>query len=141
MDFTPQLSNEMIDLLRSGDLIALAALTPEDLQFEGVDYAIPSISKFLPDTASVLPCGDAFGLLFPSDIPQDAKDKLEAAYLKACETEEAKAFATEKGVILQAMNLADSNALRDETASVVDWLLYDAGVFTISPEEFGIERP
>ncbi len=141
VDFTPQLSNEMIDLLRSGDLIALAALTPEDLQFEGVDYAIPSISKFLPDTASVLPCGDAFGLLFPSDIPQDAKDKLEAAYLKACETEEAKAFATEKGVILQAMNLADSNALRDETASVVDWLLYDAGVFTISPEEFGIERP
>lgn len=141
VDFTPQLSNEMIDLLRSGDLIALAALTPEDLEFDGLDYVIPSISKFLPDTARVLPCGDAFGLLFPSDIPQDAKDKLEAAYLKACETEAAKVFATEKGVILQAMNLADSNALRDETASVVDWLLYDAGVFTISPEKFGIERP
>ena len=141
VDFTPQLSNEMIDLLRSGDLIALAALTPEDLQLDGVDYVIPSIATFLPDTASVLPCGDAFGLMFPSDIPQDAKDKLEAAYLKACETEAAKTFASEKGVVLQAMNLEQSNKLRDETAQAVDWILFDSGVATVSPEQFGIERP
>ena len=31
VDFTSQLSNEMIDLLRSGDLRALCALTAEDL--------------------------------------------------------------------------------------------------------------
>lgn len=141
VDFTPQLSNEMIDLLRSGDLVALAALTPEDLELDGVDYVIPSIAQFLPDTASVLPCGDAFGLLFPSDIPQEAKDVLEAAYLKACETDAAKTFATEKGVVLEALNLEESNKLRDETASMVGWILYDSGVATVSPEEFGIERP
>lgn len=139
--FTPQLSNEMIDLLRSGDLVALAALTAEDLKLDGVDYDIPSISKFLPDTASVLPCGDAFGLMFPADIPQEAKDVLEAAYLKACESEAAKNFANEKGMVLQAMNLADSIALRDKTASQVCWILYDAGVAPESPEKFGIARP
>lgn len=141
VDFTPQLSNEMIDLLRSGDLVALAALTPEDLTLDGVDYTIPSISQFLPETASVLPCGDAFGLLFPADIPQEAKDVLEDAYLKACESDAAKTFAAEKGVILQAMDLEESNELRDTTASSVCWIPYDSGAATVSPEEFGIARP
>lgn len=141
VNFTPQLSNEMIDLLRSGDLIALAALTAEDLQFEGLDYVIPSIKNFLPDVAPSLPLGDAFGLMFPADVPEDAKQALEAAYLKACETQAAKDFANEKGVILQSLNLEDSNALRDATASKVAWILYDNGVAEKSPEEFKIPRP
>lgn len=139
--FTPQLANEMIDLLRSGDLIALAALTPEDLKIEGVNYAIPSIKKFLPQTEKLLPIGDAFGLMFPSDVPQAAKDKLEAAYLTACKSDAAKKFANEKGIILQSMNLKDSNALRDKTASVVNWALYNAGVAPKSPADIGIPKP
>lgn len=141
VNFTPQLSNEMIDLLRSGDLVALAALTKEDLTLEGLDYTIPSIKTFLPEVEKVLPLGDAFGLMFPSDVPQEAKDALEAAYLKATETDAAKAFANEKGVILQAMNLQDSNALRDTTASKVTWILFDNGAASISPEKFNIPRP
>lgn len=141
VDFTPQLSNEMIDLLRSGDLVALAALTEEDLELDGVSYTIPSIKNFVPETESVLPCGDAFGLMFPSDVPQEAKDVLEAAYLKACESDSAKSFANEKGMMLQAMTMEESNALRDSTASMVCWILYDSGVATVSPEEFGIARP
>ncbi|NLD33787.1 MAG: tripartite tricarboxylate transporter substrate binding protein [Clostridiales bacterium] len=139
--FTPQLSNEMIDLLRSGDLIALAALTAEDLQFEGLDYTIPSIKNFLPEVEKALPLGDAFGLMFPSDVPQEAKDALEAAYLKACETDAAKNFANEKGVLLRALNAEESNALRDATSSKVTWILYDNGAAEKSPEEFGIPRP
>lgn len=141
VDFTPQLSNEMIDLLRSGDLVALAALTEEDLEFDGLDYTIPSIKNFLPETESVLPCGDAFGLMFPSDVPSDAKEALEAAYLNACDTDAAKAFADEKGVMLTKMNIAESNELRDATASQVGWILYDSGVAVNSPEDFDIERP
>lgn len=141
VDFTPQLSNEMIDLLRSGDLVALAALTEDDLTLDGVSYTIPSIKNFVPETESVLPCGDAFGLMFPSDVPQEAKDVLEAAYLKACESDSAKSFANEKGMMLQAMTMEESNALRDSTASMVCWILYDSGVATVSPEEFGIARP
>jgi len=139
--FTPQLSNEMIDLLRSGDLVALAALTAEDLKFDGLDYVIPSIKNFLPDVEKVLPLGDAFGLMFPSDVPVEAKTALEAAYLKACETEAAKNFANQKGVILQAFNLEQSNKLRDDTSSKVTWILYDNGAAKKSPEEFGIPRP
>lgn len=140
VDFTPQLSNEMIDLLRSGDLVALAALTEEDLELSGVSYTIPSIKNFLPQTESVLPCGDTFGLLFPSDVPQDVQKVIEEAYLNACQSDAAKQFADEKGVILVAMNLEESAALRDDMASTVNWILYDGGVAKVCPSDIGIER-
>ena len=140
VDFTPQLSNEMIDHLRAGTLIALAALTEEDLQLQGVSYVIPSIKKAFPGAAKVLPCGDAFGLMFPSKVPAENQKVLEAAYLKACETAAAKAFATEKGVILRAMNLQQSAALRDADAKKVGWILFDSGAAPNSPEKFGVSR-
>lgn len=140
VDFTPQLSNEMIDYLRSGDMIALAALTADDLVLDGVDYTIPSLKNFMADAANVLPCGDAFGLLFPSDVPDDVKAILEASYLKACESEAAKNFATEKGVILSAYNLADSNALKDTAAHDAGWILYDCGAGINTPEAYGYPR-
>ena len=140
VDFTPQLSNEMIDHLRAGTLIALAALTEEDLQLSGVSYTIPSIKKAIPAAAKVLPCGDAFGLMFPSDVPAENQKVLEAAYLKACQTDAAKAFATEKGVILRAMNLQQSAALRDSDAKRIGWILFDSGTAKNSPEKFGVSR-
>lgn len=140
VDFTPQLSNEMIDYLRSGDMIALAALTEEDLELDGVDYTIPSLKNFMAEAEAVLPCGDAFGLLFPADVPEDVKAILEASYLKACESEAAKNFATEKGVILSAYNLADSNALKDAAAHDSGWILFDSGAGVNSPEIYGYPR-
>jgi len=140
VDFTPQLSNEMIDHLRAGTLIALAALTEDDLQLQGVSYTIPSIKKAYPAAASVLPCGDAFGLMFPSTVPMETQRILEAAYLKACQTDAAKAFATEKGVILRALNLDQSNALRDADARKVGWSLFDSGAAPNSPAQFGVPR-
>ena len=140
VDFTPQLSNEMVDHLRAGTLIALAALTEDDLQLAGVPYVIPSIKKAYPAAANVLPCGDAFGLMFPSDVPAETQKALEAAYLKACQTDAAKAFATDKGVVLRAMNLKESAALRDADAKKVGWILFDSGAAPNSPAQFGVPR-
>lgn len=140
VNFTPQLSNEMVDYLRSGDMIALAALTAEDLTLEGVSYPIPSIKTFLPDTEKVLPCGDAFGLMFPSDAPEANKAVIEAAYLEAVKSEPAVRFAQQKGVILLGSNLADSNALKDQTAQKNGWILFDTGVAINSPEAYGYPR-
>jgi tripartite-type tricarboxylate transporter receptor subunit TctC len=140
VDFTPQLSNEMIDHLRAGTLVALAALTEEDLQLQGVSYVIPSIRKAYPAAARVLPCGDAFGLMFPSNVPMETQKVLEGAYLKATQTDAAKAFATEKGVILRALNLEQSAALRDADAKKVGWILFDSGVAPNPPSQFGVPR-
>jgi len=141
VDFTPQLSNEMIDHLRAGTLRALATLTEDDVQFDGVPYVIPSIRKAYPASASVLPKGDAFGLMFPSGVPMETQRILEAAYLKACQSQAAKNFATEKGVILLGLNLEQSAALRDTDAATVGWILYDSGAAPNPPSQFGVPRP
>ena len=141
VDFTPQLANEMIDHLRAGTLRALAALTAEDLQLDGVPYVIPSISRAYPATARVLPIGNAFGIMFPSAVPMETQRILERAYLQACQSEAARRFATQFGVILRAMTLEQSNALRDSDASRIGWILYDSGVAQNSPAQFGVPRP
>lgn len=141
VDFTSQLSNEMIEFLRSGDLVALCAITEDDLKLEGVDYTIPSIKNFIPELADALPIGDAFGLMFPSDVPEGTKAILEDAFKKACESEKAKAFSDQKGmVLLEDMTIESSNKLKDDAVMAVGYTLYDIGEAKISPEKFGYVR-
>lgn len=141
VDFTSQLSNEMIDLLRSGDLVALCALTEEDLVLDGVNYTIPTIAKFIPELKSSLPIGDAFGLMFPSDVPEATKKVLEDAFIKACKSEAAVAFSNTKGMVnLGGMTIAESNALKDTDAAKVGYVLYDLGEAKHSPADLGYQR-
>lgn len=141
VDFTSQLSNEMIEFLRSGDLVALAALTEDDLKLDGVSAPIPSIKKFIPELAKSLPIGDAFGLMFPADDPQEAKDVLEAAFIKACASDKAKSFANQKGMILlDNMTIKSSNELKDNAVMSIGYTLYDIGEAKKSPADFGYPR-
>jgi tripartite-type tricarboxylate transporter receptor subunit TctC len=141
VDFTSQLSNEMIDQLRSGDLVALCALTEEDLKLEGVAETIPSIKNFIPELAKSLPIGDAFGLMFPSDVPEATKKVLEDAFVQACKTDSVRSFADEKGMVLMGATIAESNALKDAAASAIGYTLYDLGVGKRSPGDLGYARP
>ena len=141
VDFTSQLSNEMIDLLRSGDLVALCALTADDLKLDGVAETVPSIKRFIPELEKNLPIGDAFGLLFPSDVPDATKAELEKAFVAACKTDSVKAFANEKGMVLLGATIAESNKIKDDAAVQVGFILYDLGVAKRSPEDLGYKRP
>ena len=141
VDFTSQLSNEMIDLLRSGDLVALCALTADDLVLDGVAEPIPSIKNFIPELANSLPIGDAFGLMFPSDVPEATKAEIEKAFVQACQTESVKAFSDEKGMVLMGATIAESNKLKDDAAVAIGFTLYDLGVAPRSPEDLGYKRP
>lgn len=141
VDFTSQLSNEMIDYLRSGDLVALCTLTEDDLVLDGVAEPIPTISKFIPELASALPIGDAFGLMFPADVPAETKAILENAFIKACKTDAAVAFANEKGMVnLGGLTIAESNKIRDDAAVAIGYTLYDLGEAKHSPAEIGYNR-
>ncbi|QTQ12644.1 tripartite tricarboxylate transporter substrate binding protein [Treponema parvum] len=140
VDFTSQLSNEMIDLLRSGDLVALCSLTEENLVLEGVSKPIPSIKTFIPELAKSLPIGDAFGLMFPSDVPDGTKKALESAFVKACQTDSVKAFAGQKGMILLGSTIAESNELKDKAAAAIGFTLYDLGIAKRSPQDLGYKR-
>lgn len=141
VDFTSQLSNEMIDYLRSGDLVALCVMTEDDLVLDGVSYTVPSIAKFIPELKSSLPIGDAFGLMFPSDVPEANKKALENAFIKACKSDAAVAFSNTKGMVnLGGMTIAQSNALKDSDAAKIGYVLWDLGEAKHSPADLGYKR-
>ena len=128
-------------MIWSGDLVALCALTADDLKLDGVAETIPSIKNFIPELAKSLPIGDAFGLMFPSDVPEATKAELEKAFVQACKTESVIAFADEKGMVLMGATIAESNKLKDDAAAAIGFTLYDLGVAKRSPADLGYTRP
>lgn len=140
VNVVPQLSMEMVDMLRSGKLKGLAALTDKTLEIEGAD-PIPSITEAFPELKNIVPLGEAFGFAVPNDTPENIVQKIDEAFKKAMESDSVKNLATEKGVQLLGYSGAQAQEYVEKLASVVDWALYDGGVAKISPEKFNIERP
>jgi len=140
VDFTPQLSMEMVDMFRAKKLRALASLSDKPLEIEGIP-AIPSLGNDLPDMKKTLPMGEFFGLTMPKDAPPEAIKKIDEAFKKAMQSETLKKFAKDKGVVLVGYGPEDSLKKLDTLASVVCWTLFDTGTAKISPEKFNIPKP
>ncbi|MEH7386469.1 tripartite tricarboxylate transporter substrate binding protein [Bacillus sp. JJ1521] len=140
VDLVPQLSMEMVDMLRGNKLNGLAALTDKPFEIEGAD-PIPSILDVNPDLKSIVPLGESFGIAVPKDTPKDVVDKIDAAFKKAIDSETMKKFANEKGVEVIGYSGDKAQEYVEKLASTVNWALYDGGIAKISPEKFDIPRP
>lgn len=143
VDFTAQLSMEMIDMLRSGDLVGLACLSDNDLVIEGASgtITIPSIKSVAPEMAGILPVGESFGILVPAGTPDDVVAALDSAYKKAVQSDSFKKLADEKGMVVFGYGIDETSAYLDKLAATVCWTLYDIGSAKISPDTVGIPRP
>lgn len=143
VDFTAQLSMEMIDMLRSGDLVGLASLSDEDLVIDGPSgqITIPSIKTAVPEMEAMLPLGESFGVMVPDGTPDDVIDALDASYKNAVESESFKKLAEDKGMIVFGYDMVETSDYLDKLASIVCWNLYDNGSAKISPDTLGIPRP
>lgn len=140
VEFAPQLLVEMKDMIVSGDLIALAAFTEEDITLDG-SITIPSISKFLPDLASRLPMGETTGIAVPKGLDEGILTKIDASFEAAMKDQAFLDFCDTKSFEVTAMGREESAAYVNNLQSIVAWTLYDAGVAKVSPEEFEIPRP
>ncbi len=143
VDMNVQLSMEMIDLLRSGDLVGLACLSDNDLVIDGVDgeIVIPSIKNVAPEMSKLLPVGESFGILVPKETPEDVISKIDEAYKVAVESDSFKALAESKGMVIFGYGIEQTKEYLDKLASIVCWTLFDTGSAKISPETVGIPRP
>ncbi|MCL2851500.1 MAG: tripartite tricarboxylate transporter substrate binding protein [Defluviitaleaceae bacterium] len=144
VDFNAQLSSEMIDYLRSGDLRGLAALTEEDLVITGGidgDVIIPSILNYAPGMTNVVPFGGVFGLYVHEDTHPDVLASIDEAYQFALTTDSMAAYIQERGLVLFGFDREQTAAYLETTASIVNWTLYDIGSAHVSPEYLGIPRP
>ena len=143
VDFTAQLSSEMIDFIRAGEMRALAALSVDDLVIEdndGNEIVIPSLSSIIPAVADTLPIGASFGLFVPRDTEDNIVQTLNDAYLYAVNTASFRDFVDRQGMVFFGMTLEETDAYLERNASVVSWILYDAGEAMHSPVDFGIPR-
>jgi tripartite-type tricarboxylate transporter receptor subunit TctC len=139
VDFTTQLLVEMEDMIKAGKIRALACYSKDDIQIVGGPL-IPSISKFVPAAASYLPMGETTGIAVPVGLSADKLAKLDAAFDTAVKSQEFIDFCKSKGFIINPMGRKASQPYVENLASAVSWILFDAGVAKVSPEQFSIKR-
>jgi len=131
---------EVIDLLKAGQLKALASFYDKPIEIEGVGV-IPSIAEKLLGLRKYLPFGGWWGYAVPKDVPEEVVEVLDKAYNEAIQSERFKKFLDEQGMIFLGYDRKQSEELAARDTSVVSWLLYDLKLAKKSPEDFGIPKP
>jgi tripartite-type tricarboxylate transporter receptor subunit TctC len=132
-----QLSMEVADMLRAGQLRAIASMDSKPLNISGV-AEIPPITKFAPTMPSV---GFHFGLFIPKAIPANAAKAISTAFAAASQSQAVKNLAGQRGSVAVSVQGTQADAVMEQAASMFGWLLYEGGVAELSPEKFGIKRP
>ena len=132
-----QLSMEVADMLRAGQLRAIAVLDSKPLKITGVDE-IPAVTTYAPTMPSV---GFHFGLFIPRAIPGNAAKAISDAFTKASQSEAIKKLAEQRGSVAASVQGLEADAVMEKSASMFGWLMYEGGVAELSPEKFGIKRP
>lgn len=139
--FTNSNYSTVASYIASGDLKLLAAASTEPLA------AHPDV----PTMASVIPDSDAFfeipytplSLLASAETPDEVVEALHAAALKAVENATFDGWMTDNCVdkLYEKYPTTDQiQAFYGDWASLVTYLMFDAGVAALDPADFGIER-
>lgn len=125
--------------INSGAVRALAVISKERVD---TVKDVPAVTEAYPGLYDeYLPWGAFFGVFVKKGTPQEAFDKLQAAFLKAYNEPKFADFADTMGGLRLGLT---GDAARDYIAqnkSVSAWLLYDSGGAKASPADFDIPRP
>lgn len=136
-EVTMQLSTESAEMLRAGQLRALAAMGGEALELEGYG-TIPAIQDAYPDFPVL---GFHFGLMIPKDVPAEVLSTVQEVFIEAAQAESVKKFAEDMGAMAVVLYGEEADKAVEDIASLSCWILYDSGVAENSPADFDIPRP
>jgi tripartite-type tricarboxylate transporter receptor subunit TctC len=139
VDYTTQLLVEMEDMIKAGKIRALTCFAKDDIQIAGGPL-IPSIGKLLPAAVAYLPMGETTGIAIPKGLSAAKLAKLDAAFNEAVKSQSFLDFTKSKGFVVNPMGREASQKYVENLASTVSWILFDAGVAKVSPEDFKIKR-
>jgi tripartite-type tricarboxylate transporter receptor subunit TctC len=129
-----------IDYVRSGQLKVLFLNRSEELKLSDSLTIPPIVSlgaayKDIPNLAETWP------VMIPRDAPKAIVDKLQEAFIWACQQPEMKEFAEKMGYQVITRYGEEADKVLDYQYAAYAWVLYDAGMAETSPEKFGIPRP
>lgn len=133
---TTQLATEQTEMIKAGNLRALAVLSDQPLIVEGID-PIPAITDWLPDMPIA---ADYFGVFIPVGAPQEVYDTVAKVWEEHVMTSpEMQAYASERGAVF-APSFGD--AARDVAMPVViaeACARVTRGEAVVDPSEIGID--
>jgi tripartite-type tricarboxylate transporter receptor subunit TctC len=125
--------------INGGNALGLAVISEERI---GGVKDVPTVKEAYPGLYDpYLPWGAFFGVFLKKGAPKEALDKLQEAYLKACDDPKFTEFAQTMGGVRLGLTGDAARKYIERNKSVSAWLLYDAGGAKFSPEQFNIPRP
>jgi tripartite-type tricarboxylate transporter receptor subunit TctC len=138
IDVMPAVLGAAIEHVKAGRMKPLAVV---DLEPSPVLPDVPAIVTDYPDFAQYLPWGPFFGIFVKEGTPDEAVEKLTAAYAQAAEAPEFKTLMDERGFVLMNTSGDEAREFLDRWQSVTSWIAWEGGLAKTSPEEFGIPKP
>ncbi|MFA6891202.1 MAG: tripartite tricarboxylate transporter substrate binding protein [Sphaerochaetaceae bacterium] len=139
VDFTFANTATTLGYIKSGDLRPLAVFTDKE------NKALPGVPAFtdvMPESKKYLPLGFPYSVLVPKGTDPEIVRQIIAVSQKAVQDKAWLDFLSTRAsyVTLYQYTGDEVNAYWTKWQSLVDYLLYDAGVAKYSPEKFGIQR-
>ena len=131
--------SDVCDYIRSGQIRPLCAVETEATTLEGYGD-IPSICDSVPKFGELTQAYQWVGIALPEDTPDNVKEAYDKAWEYALNTKAVQNL-SERTLTVVGLSGKEAAKVRDENDSCFAWTIYDAGLGTISPEEFGIPRP
>ena len=133
-------AGEVVEYVRSGDLIPLCVMDKEDWEFP--EYGnLEAVTKVVPELEAYLPLNQFLGFMVPADTDAAVVEYLEEVFHEAMKSDKIQQFAEEQVCEIYDLTGDEVSAIAAELESKLCWVLYDMGQTTYSPEDFGIPQP
>ena len=135
---TTQLSTEQSEMIRGKRLRPLAVVGDQPLEFEGVGK-VPPITDWVKNLPKVY---TAFGILIPKGVPAEVVATVEKLWMERVANSDAfKKYAAQRGALFTPAVGKQAYDMVWPTVVADAWMLQDAGMAKVSPDQLGIPRP
>ena len=126
-----------LENMKAGKVRILAVINDERIEQA---KEVPSILESVPDMKKFLPWGPFYGVWVKADTPDEIKQRLVADFAKAHQDPEFQDFLKQRGAVSLGLSGEEAVKFWKDWQSTTAWLLQDAGVAKVHPEELGIKR-
>ena len=138
IDVMPAVLGATIEQIKAG---RMKAITIVDVKSNKLLPNLAPITDAIPGMKAYLPWGPFFGVFVKKGTPEEAVEKLQAAFQKAAFNEDFVSLMQKRGYTIMNISGEDADYFLEAYRSTSSWLVHDAGFSKFSPEEFGIRKP
>ena len=130
---------EQSEYIKSGDIRPLVVLTDTARTIDGYNEEIPAITSIYPQFVDITLARQWNGVGIKADAPKEVLDFYEKAFAEAVASGELDNVKEARNT--EYIGLIGEEAMNfiDECNSASSWTLWEIGVATLSPEQFGIK--